>query len=662
MGVVSAVSQVLLFQMFLNFLDDVTQALYFGVLTGFLFFSGIILGAYLWGIFFWFRTHIGVSHQLGLNQAIICSLFAKGFEANWFKNFCSSGMTSSASGLKSLVTLSPYIWQAIAGFAVLGYLWRFASIAIFVGCALQCIVLFGFVKLSPPLYDKFQRVRSKRLNLESLFLKDFDMIRGSNRLDAAITALKSARKRQSQALVEVNRLFYGAYWLFTTIGVFAQWIAMIMLMVLPSDFSSGFTASNIASGLVACALISKGLLAVGPLIQEASFGFSDVRSASPALLASIEIYPNCETKFSEEYALTCQDAVWLGARFMDEKLVCGVCFEFVSKGDMVELNKVPLHKDCIKIARKKKLSRDHCPTCNLIVLDDDCVEKNGVSYHSKCLRVKSDLGICQSCGNGSSMLLGRCSSCRKMICDGCQSRLDGKVLCKNFCLKKTGIIFGPLSCSVKKCSFLNIWGPPRCGKTSLLRGLFREQELLSGELCLFGKSSVLDSDLFVFPGKTIRENIIFGSEFYENRYQTVVKICALDEDFLAFPSGDSLLLEENGANVSGGQLRRICLARALYFECDNVFLDNPFLGLDTKTASRVKRGVFEYLRGHRTLIIVSEEPYRDCDVFIAMNERGSLKFEANIDFEETSYHLPGEPETSSSTKSEKKAAEKLELQ
>ena len=50
---------------------------------------------------------------------------------------------------------------------------------------------------------------------------------------------------------------------------------------------------------------------------------------------------------------------------------------------------------------------------------------------------------------------------------------------------------------------------------------------------------------------TVRENITFGRQFDEERYQKVLSGCALDADIAQFPSGDQAELGERGINISG---------------------------------------------------------------------------------------------------------------
>lgn len=51
---------------------------------------------------------------------------------------------------------------------------------------------------------------------------------------------------------------------------------------------------------------------------------------------------------------------------------------------------------------------------------------------------------------------------------------------------------------------------------------------------------------------TIKDNILFGSKFDEEKYTEIVKICELTRDFEILPAGDQTEIGEKGINLSGG--------------------------------------------------------------------------------------------------------------
>ena len=62
----------------------------------------------------------------------------------------------------------------------------------------------------------------------------------------------------------------------------------------------------------------------------------------------------------------------------------------------------------------------------------------------------------------------------------------------------------------------------------------------------------------IFSG-SIRENIIFGSNYIQERYDKVIDDCALRDDFLEINGGDSIEIGGAGAILSGGQMQRLSI-------------------------------------------------------------------------------------------------------
>lgn len=108
-----------------------------------------------------------------------------------------------------------------------------------------------------------------------------------------------------------------------------------------------------------------------------------------------------------------------------------------------------------------------------------------------------------------------------------------------------------------------------------------------------GKIAYVAQNAWIQTG-TIQQNILFGSNMDQLKYQEVLRRCSLIKDLDMLPFGDQTLIGERGVNLSGGQKQRVQLARALYQEADIYLLDDPFSAVDAHTA----RSLFNVIMKH----------------------------------------------------------------
>lgn len=81
-----------------------------------------------------------------------------------------------------------------------------------------------------------------------------------------------------------------------------------------------------------------------------------------------------------------------------------------------------------------------------------------------------------------------------------------------------------------------------------------------GEVKVYGDISYASQEPWIFRG-TVKSNILFGQPYDAEKYERVVRACALLEDFEQLANGDESMVGEHGATLSGGQCARVGLAR-----------------------------------------------------------------------------------------------------
>ncbi|KAF0561148.1 P-loop containing nucleoside triphosphate hydrolase protein [Gigaspora margarita] len=147
-----------------------------------------------------------------------------------------------------------------------------------------------------------------------------------------------------------------------------------------------------------------------------------------------------------------------------------------------------------------------------------------------------------------------------------------------------------------------ICGPAGSGKTLLLMSLLGETNIISGKInsprCLtYRIDKNINENNWILPNCTayvaqqawlqnasIRDNVLFGLPYNENRYNQVIKACALEKDFQILEDGDLTEIGEKGITLSGGQKMRVALARAVYSRAKHIYIDDVFSAVDVHTA------------------------------------------------------------------------------
>uniref|UniRef100_A0A674MDC3 Cystic fibrosis transmembrane conductance regulator n=1 Tax=Takifugu rubripes TaxID=31033 RepID=A0A674MDC3_TAKRU len=145
--------------------------------------------------------------------------------------------------------------------------------------------------------------------------------------------------------------------------------------------------------------------------------------------------------------------------------------------------------------------------------------------------------------------------------------------------------------------------------SSLLSSILGELPKEKGVLTVSGQMTYASQQPWVYPG-TIRSNILFGKEMDPQKYERVLKACALKRDLQLLPEGDLTLIGDRGATLSGGQKARVNLARAVYRDADIYLLDDPLSAVDAE----VGRHLFEecicgVLKNKRRILVTHQLQY-----------------------------------------------------
>ncbi|KAI9438180.1 hypothetical protein H4582DRAFT_2111639 [Lactarius indigo] len=185
----------------------------------------------------------------------------------------------------------------------------------------------------------------------------------------------------------------------------------------------------------------------------------------------------------------------------------------------------------------------------------------------------------------------------------------------------------------KRGCFNLIIGPTGSGKTSLLMALLGEMHFVPMSpvswyhLPREGGVSYVAQESWV-QNETIRDNILFGTPYDEERYNKVIYQCGLQRDLTLFDSGDKTEVGERGLTLSGGQKARVTLARAVYSLAEIIILDDVLAALDVHTVRWVVEKCFkgDLIHG-RTVLLVTHNvaiAYPIADYVVSLGLEGRI--------------------------------------
>jgi ABC-type multidrug transport system fused ATPase/permease subunit len=201
---------------------------------------------------------------------------------------------------------------------------------------------------------------------------------------------------------------------------------------------------------------------------------------------------------------------------------------------------------------------------------------------------------------------------------------------------ETKNIFTDLSFCIQRGDFLGISGVSGKGKTTMLNLLLGFLDNEHGEI-YFNKKiadaairksfrykiSYAKQQAFLLHD-TILRNITLHHDSYDHKKLAMsIQLSGLSEYIDSLPDGLLHVIDESGKNISGGQQKRITLARALYKDADLLILDEPFSELDEKS-QKILLNNLRQLTGVGKMIMVvthNKESLSFCTKQIILDEK-----------------------------------------
>ncbi len=191
-----------------------------------------------------------------------------------------------------------------------------------------------------------------------------------------------------------------------------------------------------------------------------------------------------------------------------------------------------------------------------------------------------------------------------------------------------------INIDIKSGETIGIIGGTGSAKSSLVNLISRLYDVTDGVVKV-GGIDVRDYDMETLRNQVsvvLQKNVLFSGTILDNlrwgdkdaTKEDCIRACKMacaDEFIERMPDGYETFIEQGGANVSGGQRQRLCIARALLKKPKILILDDSTSAVDTATDAKIRKAFAEEIPGTTKLIIAQRiASVQECDRIIVMDD------------------------------------------
>lgn len=249
-----------------------------------------------------------------------------------------------------------------------------------------------------------------------------------------------------------------------------------------------------------------------------------------------------------------------------------------------------------------------------------------IGYLYPPIRSLGQLGLTVTAATAGAERIGEILDARPAVTDPAEPvapwPVRGWLSCHDVSFRYPGAHHASLhdvTCTAGPGELLLVTGPSGAGKSTLAKLLTRFYDPSAGAICLDGVPlhdlpldfvrthiTLLPQETHVLNG-TIRENIACGRPGAADAEIEEAARSAAAHDFVtALPDGYDTPIAPGTAALSGGQLKRIAIARAMLRNAPVLILDEPTAGLDAVSARRIMAPLRRLMSGRTTLVITHD--------------------------------------------------------
>lgn len=175
----------------------------------------------------------------------------------------------------------------------------------------------------------------------------------------------------------------------------------------------------------------------------------------------------------------------------------------------------------------------------------------------------------------------------------------------NFGVDEKAII-NNIDLEIRNKKIITISGKHASGKSTLLNVISKKIIPQTGTVDIVGKLSYIKKEGW-FLDESIKDNIVLGKQFDEDKYSTALRLSCLNNELAKFVGGDSCIVTDGGKNLSGGQAIRIQLARAIYQDSDIILLDDVLNAIDIENRSFIIQNLIKEFWHNKILVMVTND-------------------------------------------------------
>ena len=195
------------------------------------------------------------------------------------------------------------------------------------------------------------------------------------------------------------------------------------------------------------------------------------------------------------------------------------------------------------------------------------------------------------------------------------------------------MVLSDINLRIESGMTVGIIGGTGSSKTTLIQLISRIYDVTEGSVKVGGidvrgydlealrnQVAVVLQKNILFSG-TIRENLHWGDpNASDEELERICKLAQADEFIQRFPEKYDTYIEQGGANVSGGQTQRLCIARALLKKPKILILDDSTSAVDTKTDALIRAAFQSEIPGTTKIIIAQRiSSVEDADLILVMD-------------------------------------------